>query len=824
MKKSFFVLISIVFIFSFVLVGLVGLNYRNTSRIYTSSIVCNEFYYSSDDSLGQYHVFEDQTEEGENLVVLDYVPGMKVTLSPQAYPLDASILADSKYPYVFYTSSKCATVDEKLGIVSFTEPGTATIRIYPADRTDISTTVLIKAKSSSVIPPPPDGETEWLDLADPSILSLALGQSFDISDLGIVYVNEDVRTPLLPSEYTVTGTVDTSTVGQYPLTVTYGELTRVFTVSVAFPYEIDAFDLPEFVDRYLSNLQVTQEQSKFTNPISYVVGDDNPFIFLPRISAWDKNDKHIYLKSYTSISTVEVQISEDEWMLLEGDLLAAIVNIDETASSYDFTEAAIGNTYRLTVSPASASSFSVSFEFTVVDGWNVYTAVDLSRVDNSGIEWEEYKAEHGVDNTEISAVVFQNSLALVASDLPSGFFHTSDSQTLGKEGWMRDQHDLYRRTFPSGGSFTVYGNSFTLDVSGLPTVPAGDDTAGGYGMDYSNVSLFKFEGNNADKTYSGTASAVVRDLSIIGNACMVTEDAEALEKGLGGVIAIKPASVNMTLDNVIVKMTYVAFFSEYASNVSIQNCRAFDSLQNALFVFGGSTINVQNCIFKYCGGPTVISMFSFPEQPDPQSRAPEVFFDSETIIENPIVGDEVWFVNLGLSSAVTQLKEVSGALVEGCKAINEAFEMLGKDQRVSVKSLTHKNEENVTVMTVLGTLLAQGDGVYGYDLQGSLAFDGKVLTSLDAVDALRAKIAAAYGETAAKEAIILESNGQLFWSDGENLYLDYQDNVKTTFVAYVLGMIIGQADGSALEFFDGDTLTIHLGTVAVVLEMFPVEE
>lgn len=151
MKKAFLVMICIVFVASFVVVGLLGLKFRNTSHIYTNSIVCNEYYYSGDlnsDSIGESHVFDRKTEKGENYAVLDYVEGMKVTLSPQAYPLDASILTgdiQSEYPYTFHTTSDCVTVDEH-GVVTFLKAGTATIRISPADRSDIYTTVLIRAK------------------------------------------------------------------------------------------------------------------------------------------------------------------------------------------------------------------------------------------------------------------------------------------------------------------------------------------------------------------------------------------------------------------------------------------------------------------------------------------------------------------------------------------------------------------------------------------------------------------------------------------------------------------------------------------------------
>lgn len=160
MKKSFLVMICVVFVASIALVGLVGLNFRNTAHVYTNEIVCNEFYYSGDlagDSLGERHVFDRKTSKGENYVVLDYVEvvvdGEKkttsLTLAPQAYPEDASILVpggilQSEYPYLFYTSSDCATVDET-GTVTFTKPGLATVYISPKDRSDLKTTVVIAA-------------------------------------------------------------------------------------------------------------------------------------------------------------------------------------------------------------------------------------------------------------------------------------------------------------------------------------------------------------------------------------------------------------------------------------------------------------------------------------------------------------------------------------------------------------------------------------------------------------------------------------------------------------------------------------------------------
>ena len=143
-------MICIVFVASVVVVGTLGLKFRNTSHIYTNSIVCDEYSYSGElnsDSIGEIHLFK-KNPGGYNTAVFDYVEGMKIALSPQAYPKDASIFTggiQSDYPYTFHTTSDCVTVDEK-GVVTFLKPGTAIIRISPVDRSDISTTVVIRAK------------------------------------------------------------------------------------------------------------------------------------------------------------------------------------------------------------------------------------------------------------------------------------------------------------------------------------------------------------------------------------------------------------------------------------------------------------------------------------------------------------------------------------------------------------------------------------------------------------------------------------------------------------------------------------------------------
>ena len=658
----------------------------------------------------------------------------------------------------------------------------------------------------------------YLEVSNPEALRCEIGADFDASAIVINYVDATgKKTAVAASDLTVTGTVDTATVGEYTLTFAYNSLTLNVTVSVTPRYDILAFELPEFVDQYKSNLLVTQEQSQFTKPVVYVVGDDNPFIFLPRISALDEEYNHVYLNSYVSVSTLELKNGE-VYTALTGDDLAAVVAIDETASSYDFTEAAIGNTYRLTVKPADDTSFSLSFEFTVVDAWNVYTAADLSRADNreDASVWADLKAANGIDNTPISGLAFQNNIALTVADLPASYLHTSTSQTLGKEGWMRDGLDLYEHTVPENGSFTLYGNSFTLDTSALPTVPKGDSEAGGYGTDFSNTALFKFIGQNTDKTYSGTASAKVQDINIIGNACLVTEDQAALDIGLGGIIAFKNKKINATIDNTIVKMTFIAFFGDYESDFELTNSRAFDSLQNAAFIWGAVNMNIENCILKYCGGPAIIAQLNSPNDPNPEERSPYLSVDEATVMDNPIVGDEVWFNNLGVTPYINQMMELSLALQGAATTINNTFAQMEIPMSVRVMSLTQKNENNLDALQVLSVLMPEGTSIFGGTVAGDMHFNGASQTDLEAVAALRAKIAAGIGDSAAAQVVIMQCNGILMWTDSNNLYLELNDNPFTTLEE----SIAGQADPSATTFFDAETMTIYMGSAVIVLGTF----
>ncbi|HOC80719.1 MAG TPA: hypothetical protein PKK21_02440, partial [Bacilli bacterium] len=143
-------------------------------------------------------------------------------------------------------------------------------------------------------------------------------------------------------------TLDTAVLGEFEITVTYLTESVVWTYSVVEYDEIDNISAPDFVVVYNANIEekdLANKRNEFMDrEQGYFVGDDNPFKFFPNIYAYDSEGEEMEVTAYHSVSLVQEKRGE-EWVTLSGAELDSIVAIDDFASTYDFTEEAIGNTY-----------------------------------------------------------------------------------------------------------------------------------------------------------------------------------------------------------------------------------------------------------------------------------------------------------------------------------------------------------------------------------------------------------------------------------------------------------------------------------------------
>lgn len=734
---------------------------------------------------------------------------------------------------------------------SQTEVGTHTVTVTLLADTDFTATFSFVIRTVSGID---------VDASGMQTAGIYVGDKPDYSALVITVTRTDGSTYAVPAaDCTISGD-DVSAPGTATITVTYLGFTDTFTVTfVAAPVAIDAFEAPAFVTAFHGIIGVTSGEGSYKTAIAYRVGTANGFVFKPVASVFDENDDLVAVDRFeTSFRLFE----NDEEII--GEALTAFVAYAPATYTYQFTAAAIGHTFTLEVSPKNYTTTSeitpVTFSFTVVDGWNVYSSADLSRMINVPADvtagagghdiyekavWDAWKMANGVtkvvdgtvvvDDTPVNAVILHTTLNLTTADFPAEFFVTAAEDSTGKiVGSMKDWVHGYHRYVGEGESFAIYGNGFAVDVSALPTISSNSEVDWGYGTDYSNSDLFNFKGVNTDKTYAGTSSLLIQDLKMVGNA-MRTNDLDTLIPDLGGMIGMKIVGLNATVQNLIVTRSFIGLFPETYTKAVFDGVRVYDSLQDAMFIWDGAHITLTDCDMKRAGGPLIIAQHSDPTKPGYEGRIPELYIDPTNVLENRVNGQEAWFQNNGAIGYAAQIIGLDSQLAYAADSYNAALNA----NNCGAFAFTRKsicNEANYIDLLVL----MMGNGVNvdtnAVGAQGLTKVGDNIVCDTretGEVAALRARIAAALqmagkseaeaNATAAAVVVLQTSEGKLMWTDGATLYVDYNGNPCTTLGDYITAQLqacaaSGGATAPDRSFFtEGDYLTVYAFGMGIVL-------
>ena len=138
---------------------------------------------------------------------------------------------------------------------------------------------------------------------------------------------------------------------------------------------------------------------------NYVVGDDNGWSIKPACTFYKVN----------TITGTQEEVVVSEWeydikvYLLNGDVYELLLensglidSIDTKNCIIDFATSAVGSAFKVEVIPTGLTNkqlenvedYTISFEFEVVEGYNVYNAKELGYMDNrtSGTEADAWKA------------------------------------------------------------------------------------------------------------------------------------------------------------------------------------------------------------------------------------------------------------------------------------------------------------------------------------------------------------------------------------------------------------------------------------------------
>ncbi len=505
----------------------------------------------------------------------------------------------------------------------------------------------------------------------------------------------------------LTVTCDTSKLGAATAEIEYNG----FSVEVGLRVYCwaDSVTVPTSISVFASNKGASSSFKDKTQ--GYLVGDDGAFSFSPIVAAYDADGKLLYFDA-----PGEVEIVATLYVLTEGEYvevsdMATYVEVDALNASFDFTESAIGNSFKLVVYPRLLEDagedaeviveLSNSLEFKVIDGYNVYTAADLLLWDNNNADVAAFRAEKGVtvDASTVSALVLHNNIALTASDIPSchiydevrdadHFAGLSDEKKARLQGSLKDYSFILDRNLGENGQFAFEGNYFTLDASAVPYVMKED---GDNNLEVlptsivSHASLFRIRGAAHTDGTTATENFDIRNVNLIGNL----NRQENVESS-GGLILAKFELAKGTTYNMVSRGWYINnFVSENATGheVVIDSCIFEDSYNSLLYVWGG-LVEIKNSRIYGAGGPAIIADHVTPDD-DTAGRTgsggwtSHIVIDEASEVASYVTGQEAWFAEFNAQTAAAAIMATDAIF----NSFNRTFVTKATDEGGNTQSL-----------------------------------------------------------------------------------------------------------------------------------------
>ena len=644
------------------------------------------------------------------------------------------------------------------------------------------------------------------------------------------------------------GTVDTSKVGKTKLEVVFSGVKGSMEITVEEAPTVSglifgALKPDEIVarDSYKNNFK--------DNTSPYFVGDDNPFYFYLNVIQLDENDNVIDVdgKSVPTSATIYMDGSETP---LTGDALTAMVAFDSIKNAYDFTEAAIGHTFKLVIRPADATSYvdesSVTKDHTVtiVDGYNIYNAWELNIMTNVSRDITggcmgdagaidqltvatKFLASKGITRPEkLSAVVLHCNLDVQVEDLPSEYFYRDAS---GNIVGLFDHVGLFHHNVSIGDpKFEIYGNYFTVYSYNVPCVtPKGvannDD-------EYSSSDLFRIRlDDGSDKTLreqalAGNSSPFeqftvnIKDIASRDNDPN-SNDQTASERHMRGIVCYKLGEAVINMNNVNIEAYMNSVIIENVNTVyNVTGCKFYNAWQGHLFLWSQNehqndldaekqdtwsytkdlVVNIHDSSLTKCGGPVILVQSPDYGEASNKTCGVVVNVTGDSKIETHVTGQEAWFVAVGQTQLAAQIKAMSALIgggqgyistdkIQGVETITMSFVSMAGDGM----SLNGDNCNAVYRVNGVTALTTHSPTNTGNNVFANPMLDAYTQATI------------ALGGRAAP--IFQSSAGGTAFTDGKNQAL------AINFGTY-------QPEAPAANFYQGDYITLYYGGAGIVLD------
>ena len=583
------------------------------------------------------------------------------------------------------------------------------------------------------------------------------------------YVYIDTTNPDL-----IVGNVDTATAGTKDLVITYKDVSITVAITVQ-KVDVDTEDgmifgvsLPDNLvarDAYKKNYRDKEE--------AYVVGDNNAYYFYLNLLMLDSKDEIVNVDGKNFEHYVEVyQLVDSEYVLLTGESLAAMVSVNNMGVEFDFTDAAVGNTFKLVSRPAknyiNPTSVTREHVVTVVDAFNIYDAKEFNFVTNIDADLDgEFSSDYlsrmtsiynflsanGITYTEVGAgIVLHSNFSIKTTDIPAEFMYTYKNSRGATVSEFYDHTYIFRRDIGVAGvDFTMYGNYYSVYSYELPC--EAETGVAGNSDGFSNSVLFSFTVNDADLTYDHHTNKVnVVNMAFRDNDPN-SNDQTASERHMRGIICLKPRHVEFNVTNTNIDAYYISMVTEADDlTVNLNKVKFYNAWQGHIFAWTINTIqewhnmldsapraghepmtiNISESLLAKCGGPVILV------QNDKASKLAcsesgivinvDAIDNSMDYINAPkantsslysyVTGQEAWFVQVQQTAMAGQILALD-PFVSGMASqfgINASFTSNSKIQGVDTMNL---------IMAVLGTTIGGNE-----DYDGILQANGNTLLNM----------------------------------------------------------------------------------------------
>lgn len=513
--------------------------------------------------------------------------------------------------------------------------------------------------------------------------TLTKGSVLDTSNMTAVFVQKDGKLVEVDSKDLKIGSIDTTKVGNQILTITYKDFS--FNVSikiVASEADVNAIALLEsqLLKEFYSNRgnQQNKQEEFFVKDEPLYVGDDNAFNFRINASGIDGSGNLINDIEKVRTNIVVEKNNNGSYEKLVGELLDSMVVIDTENTTLDFTENAIGNEFRVTVSAVnrdyayeeSATMFTANIS--VIDGYNVYTAKELSLYDNTSFGYNEIKNGLGVKGLQVNGIVLQGDISITKDDVRQDLFYTESHGNYATASNLTDQevagtpiddpgNGVYYRRIKSGEEFNFIGNYFSVSLKDFPkmVVEGVNDLTKGVvangDKEYITSHLCVFYTINEDEDTIKTDTLVNwKNLFFIGNGELNADPINS-----GSIILMKNYRVNFNAYNTITHNFYIGYFlalgddsNDLNGHYLIDKCKGYNSYQCLFYVWGAKDLIVRSSEYLHSGGPAMIVDHV---DPDSVGGNPSRVNIISSNISSEVTGKEPWFTVYGASQIVAQL-------------------------------------------------------------------------------------------------------------------------------------------------------------------------